>query len=103
MSKGIKAPAILIANDLLDGSIQYYGNNVWVKDINLAKIANTPEEIIALQEIGASELKANKILDADVIEISQTETGIIPNHFRERIKAIGPSIAYGNDQVINRV
>lgn len=103
MSKGIKAPAILIANDLLDGSIQYYGNNVWVKDINIAKIANTAEEIIALQEIGASELKANKILDADVIEITQTETGIIPNHFRERIKAIGPSIAYGNDQVINRV
>lgn len=103
MSKGIKAPAILIANDLLVGSIQYYGDNGWVKDINLAKIANNPEEIIALQEVGANELKSNKILDADVIEISQTETGIIPNHFRERIKAIGPSIAYGNDQVINRV
>jgi hypothetical protein len=90
-------PVILNANNLLEGDVVFWGKSSkgehWVHDHRLAVIARTDEEADRLEAIGQAEFKANTVVDVYLVDVTLDDKGIPqPNHYRERIKTLGPSI-----------
>jgi Protein of unknown function (DUF2849) len=84
---------ILIANDLLSGEVMFMGQQGWILTHHKAKIAQTEEEQIALNELGLKSMANNQVVDAYLIDIALDEHNIPqPLHYRELMRTKGPSI-----------
>lgn len=95
MSKKVKFPAILMAHDLLEGHVLYWQNDGWSREYINSIIANNEKEGAVLEKVAAQETAINKVVDAELVEISLENQTIIPTHFRVKIKVSGPTIEYG--------
>jgi sulfite reductase (NADPH) hemoprotein beta-component len=85
-------PAILLANDLLDGDVVFWTGSGWSDDPAHALVAYGSEQALALQEAATVALQSNKVVDAYLVDVTVSDTGLpVPNHFRERFKIRGPS------------
>ncbi|MCA0423444.1 MAG: DUF2849 domain-containing protein [Proteobacteria bacterium] len=85
-------PAILIANDLLDGDVVFAAGNGWTLNPAEATIARDEETARALEALGAAAFRANRVVDAYLVDITEDEAGVpTPRHFRERFRTKGPS------------
>jgi sulfite reductase (NADPH) hemoprotein beta-component len=92
MSKAPPLPAIVIANDLLDGDVLFLGATGWVRSHKIASIAHEAGEAEALLARASIDLKANRIVDPYLIEISIAADGEpVPVHYRERMRTLGPT------------
>ena len=86
-------PAILIANDLLDGVVVFRGAKGWTQDPREAVIANDAQTAERLTQEAAAGIARQEVVDAYLIDVTIEAGGtIVPNHFRERIKIKGPSV-----------
>jgi sulfite reductase (NADPH) hemoprotein beta-component len=86
-------PAILLANDLLDGEVVFWTGAAWSRDPAEALVARSAEEAEALERAAAAASAANLVVDAYLVDVTVGEGGLaVPNHFRERFKIRGPSI-----------
>lgn len=89
-------PAILLANDLLDGDVVFAGAGAsgqlaWTRDPALALVAADDAAAAGLEAFAAIELAGNRVVDAYLVDVA-IEAGIpVPRHFRERFKTRGPS------------
>ncbi|MBK9082474.1 MAG: DUF2849 domain-containing protein [Rhizobiales bacterium] len=86
-------PAILLANNLLDGEVVFFSGVAWSRDPRRAMVA----EDEATRDLLAREAKAafarNEVVDAEIVDVTRDATGQpVPNHFRERFKIRGPSV-----------
>lgn len=91
-SAKIILPAILLANDLLDGDVVFWTGSDWSHDPAKAIVAQQPEQALALQDAARAALGANKVVDAYLVDVTVSAEGLpVPNHFRERFKIRGPS------------
>lgn len=89
----ILLPAILLANDLLDGDVVFWTATGWSVDPADARVAHDEAEAGRLQEIAAEALSHGAVVDAYLVDVTLREDGLpVPNHFRERFKIAGPSI-----------
>lgn len=90
----ILLPAILLANDLLDGDVVFRAaEGGWTRDPAQALIVHDVEAAEALKAEGAAAFRANRIVDAELVDVTIRDDGLpVPNHFRERFKIAGPSI-----------
>jgi len=91
--KGQPLPAILFANDLLDGDVLFLGAGGWTRNPAEAAIATTQAEADALQSIGDAAAARNEVVDVYLAEVSVDADGrATPKHFRERFRTLGPSV-----------
>ena len=92
------AAKVLTANRLTDGIVVWYSRtNEWVEDVNQADAVTDKEAIIWLEKIAAETLGQGQHCDVVLIEVDQTATGPRPLKLRERIRAEGPTIRFGNE------
>ena len=92
MSKAPPLPAIVIANDLLDGDVLFLGATGWVRSHKIASIAREAGQAEALLARASIDFKANRIVDPYLIEISIAGDGEpVPVHYRERMRTLGPT------------
>lgn len=94
-SKRPPLPAILLANDLLDGDVVFAmataDGIAWTRDPALALVAADDETAAALEAFAAGELAANRVVDAYLVDVESQSGRPVPRHFRERFKTLGPS------------
>ena len=87
---------VVTANRLRDGVIVYLNREQgWVEDIAEATVA-AEDEISALVTQGEKDAAANVVVEVYPVEIPGSHE---PLSARERIRAQGPSIRYGEDAV----
>src|SRR5262245_19747906 len=89
-------PVILLANDLLDGDVVFArteeaGTLGWTRDPKLALVATEEPEAIRLEGFAATEIAAQHVVDAYLVDVAIGAEGPVPRHFRERFKTLGPS------------
>ncbi|PTM43398.1 DUF2849 domain-containing protein [Bosea sp. 124] len=89
-------PAILLANDLLDGDVVFAttesdGVIGWTRDPGLALVAADDVAALRLEGFAAAELAAQHVVDAYLVDVELAAGGPVPRHFRERFKTLGPS------------
>ena len=86
-------PLILLANDLLDGDIIFWTGNAWSRGLNDAATARDEQEAAQLEAAMTSELAANRVVDASLVDVMLCDKGhATPRHMREQIKTLGPTI-----------
>jgi hypothetical protein len=92
MAKGtLPLPAILIANDFLDGEVVFLGAAGFERDHRRAAVASSAAEAEAFLARGAEAFRANAIVDPYLAQVS-VESGVpIPLHYRERMRTLGPT------------
>lgn len=86
---------VLTANRLFDGTSVWLGaNGQWVSDIHDSFVARHEEAVRALEQAGAKAQDDNRVVDAAIIDIEETSSGIRALRLRERIRADGPTIDF---------
>jgi len=95
-AKRVPLPAILLANDLLDGDVVFAttdgtGALAWTRDPALALVAADDAAAERLEAFAAAELRGNKVVDAYLVDVTVESGRPVPRHFRERFKTLGPS------------
>lgn len=90
-------PAILLANDLLDGDVVFAtlasdaGELGWTRDPALALVASDDDGALRLEAFAAREFRGNRVVDAYLVDVEQSGARPVPRHYRERMKTLGPS------------
>lgn len=85
-------PAILIANDLLDGDVVFRTLDGWSRDPADARVVTEPEAAAFLNAEAKAAMARNEVVDAYLVDVEISANGIpVPRHFRERFKILGPS------------
>ncbi len=90
-------PVILLANDLLDGEVVFWGEadaNAagWTRDPAKALVAHDAAAALALQAEGQRAFARQEVVDVYLVDVTVDEKGsAVPRHFRERFKVRGPS------------
>ena len=86
---------VLTANRLTDGISVWLGaNGEWTTSLRDAFLARHEDAVAAIEAAGKKALADNRVVDVNVIEIEETESGPRPYRLRERIRADGPTIDY---------
>lgn len=94
--KRVPLPAILLANDLLDGDVVFATAGAadvlgWTRDPALALVAADDSAATGLEAFAAAELAGNRVVDAYLVDVALEGGYPVPRHFRERFKTLGPS------------
>lgn len=85
-------PAILLANDLLDGDVVFWTDAGWSRDPRAALVAEDQAAADQLEAEGSAAFARQEVVDAYLVDITRDAAGVpVPNHFRERFKVRGPS------------
>lgn len=90
--KRVPLPAILLANDLLDGDVVFSTGEGWTRDPSGALIAHDDVAADRLEAQAKAEFAAQRVVDAYLVDVAIDAKGRpTPRHFRERFKTLGPS------------
>jgi hypothetical protein len=93
VSKNAAKLSVLTANRLGDGTIVYLDfEGAWNENIAEAAVANSPDEVRALEDRGTYDSAHNLVVEPYLIEIRELEGRIEPIRYRERVRAGGPTI-----------
>lgn len=92
MAKGPSLPAIVVANDILSGDVVFLGERAWEPSNAKAMIARKQDEADQLLARAQADFKANRIVDAYLVEVRVLENGTPePIHYREKMRTKGPT------------
>lgn len=94
--KRVPLPAILLANDLLDGDVVFAAADgadalAWTRDPAQSLVAGDDGAADRLEAFATAELRGNKVVDAYLVDVTIECGSPVPRHFRERFKTLGPS------------
>src|SRR6218665_397818 len=94
MGKRPNEALIMSANALLDGDVVYYTpGGAWSPHLAEAAIAGGEAEIAALQAALDAALAAGAVVEPELVPVGIDAAGnIIPSHYREKIRALGPTV-----------
>lgn len=85
-------PAILIANNLLDGDVVFRSRDGWTLNPAEALVAADDATADALEAAGKASFAAREVVDAYLVDVTVAADGLpVPNHFRERYRILGPT------------
>ncbi|MFO1116604.1 MAG: DUF2849 domain-containing protein [Beijerinckiaceae bacterium] len=91
-AKRTPLPAILIANDLLDGDVVFRTASGWTRDPREASVATDQDAADRLEVEAVQGMKRQEVVDAYLIDVDVKNGVPVPRHFRERFKTLGPSV-----------
>ncbi|HMB47611.1 MAG TPA: DUF2849 domain-containing protein [Afifellaceae bacterium] len=83
---------VLTANRLVDGEAVWFGENGrWIETLDGSQVADSLDQVEALEAIAARDVAANLVVDVALIDVRRAEGALWPVRLRERIRAIGPT------------
>ncbi|POO57403.1 DUF2849 domain-containing protein [Agrobacterium rosae] len=86
---------VLTANRLGDGiAVWLDANGEWTEDLQSALVARHAEAEASLEDIGKRDFSANKVVDVNIVDVTEEAGRLWPTRLRERIRAAGPTIQY---------
>lgn len=89
-------PQVITANDLVEGDSVFLGPAGWTRDVGLARVAETPEALAALEAEGRAAEDANLVVGPYAVAVSLEGGRPWPRLRREQIRASGnPTVAVG--------
>lgn len=78
---------ILTGNDLRTGAVIWWDGSGWSLYVNNAvDAAEHADEILAREEA------ARRVNSSYIVDAEKTADGVRPNHIKERIRALGPTV-----------
>ncbi|WP_420960234.1 DUF2849 domain-containing protein [Brucella sp. IR073] len=87
---------VLTANRLIDGEVVWYGaDGQWRGTIDGVWIARDAETEAALEAAGKAAVRANLVVDANLIDVEDRGGKLHPLRLRERIRISGPTVDFG--------
>lgn len=87
---------IITANRLDDGAVVFLSSNGWVTDIAQAAVLSALDAIEAGFATAERFARDQVIVDASAVEVALDENQRpVPVKLRERIRAFGPTVHYG--------
>jgi hypothetical protein len=87
---------IITANRLGDGAVVFLSAEGWVTDIVDSAVLNAPDAIEAGFVTAERSASEQEIVGVEAIEVSLDENrSPVPIRLRERIRAFGPTVRYG--------
>jgi hypothetical protein len=84
-------PAILVANDLLDGDVVFAAADGFTRDPRQARIATDDATADALQVFAAQAYARGQIVDPYLVDVEIHGGAPVPRHYREKLRLLGPS------------
>jgi hypothetical protein len=94
MSKRSQEALIMSANTLLGGEVVYYAaDTAWSPHLAEALVARTEEETAALEAARAAAEARGDVVEPEIVPVGTDPAGnIVPSHYREKIRALGPTV-----------
>jgi len=87
---------VVTANRLIDGIVIFVGPGPgWVTDIRLANVLDDGPQLGAALAFGAEQVTIRQIVDPYAVDVGIEDGYPMPERLRERIRALGPSVDYG--------
>ena len=81
-------PSVVTANRLVDGIVVYLApGGGWTEEIGRARIAETEDEVAALEVQAAESVKAREVVAVYPMEVALHDGAVDPLSVRERIRA----------------
>ena len=81
-------PSVVTANRLIDGIVVYLAKDGgWTEEIDRARLAETEDEIKALEEAAAKDVAARKVVAVYPMDVAVRDGTVDPLSVRERIRA----------------
>ena len=81
-------PSVVTANRLKDGIVVYLGSDGrWTEEIGHARIAETEDEVAALEAQAAEAVKARVVVAVYPMDVALNDGAVDPLSVRERIRA----------------
>lgn len=91
--RGLTLPAILLANDLIEGDTIFRGKGTWERDPARAKVAHDEATAELLESEGSAAAAANLVVDPYLVVVKLDADGRpVPTHFREATRITGPTV-----------
>ena len=89
-------PAVLTGNSLRGGEVVYFDGSEWSTDIARGLLATNEAEARRLEATAATSL--DTVIDAYLVSAATDADGrAAPLHYREAIRAAGPTIKFGSE------
>ncbi|RCS24863.1 DUF2849 domain-containing protein [Phyllobacterium salinisoli] len=86
---------VLTANRLRDGEVVWYGaDGEWRETIEGVLVARDADAAAALESVGKAAIRANLVVDVNLIDVEDRGGELYPLRLRERIRISGPTIDY---------
>jgi hypothetical protein len=86
-------PVILSANALVGGEVVYWAGPGWSAHLGNALVARDEAGALALEAVRDAPATAADAVGAELVAVALDRGGrVIPSHYRERIRALGPTI-----------
>jgi len=81
-------PSVVTANRLIDGIVVYLAKDGgWTEEIDRARLAETEDEVKALEAEAAKDVAARKVVAVYPMEVAVRDGTVDPLSVRERIRA----------------
>ena len=81
-------PSVVTANRLRDGIVVYLASDgSWTEEIGRARIAETEDDLAALEARAAEDVKARKVVAVYAMDVALHDGAVDPLSVRERIRA----------------
>ena len=81
-------PSVVTANRLTDGIVVYLApDGSWTEQIDRARIAETEDEVAALEARAAESVKAREVVAVYPMDVALNDGAVDPLSVRERIRA----------------
>ena len=81
----------IVANSLTEGEVVFLGNGgAWVKNFSEARLFEDAAE--AQEAEAAAKAQVTTVIDAYAIDVRLDDGAPVPISYRERVKALGPTI-----------
>lgn len=84
-------PLILTANDLMSGATVYWTGAGWSESLRDALVAQDDAAATALDERRHAGEASGEVIEPYLATVAIDAGGIMPVHYRERIRIIGPT------------
>ena len=86
-------PLILSANALLDGDVIYRAAGGWSLHLAEARVAEDEAAADELAAVKEAVDRSGEVVAAELVPVARDRAGrIVPSHYRERIRALGPTV-----------
>jgi hypothetical protein len=81
-------PSVVTANRLIDGIVVYLASDGgWTEEIGRARLAETEDEVKALEAEAAKDIAARKVVAVYPMDVAVRDGTVDPLSVRERIRA----------------
>jgi Protein of unknown function (DUF2849) len=81
-------PSVVTANRLIDGIVVYLASDGgWTEEIGRARVAETEDEVKALEAEAAKDVAARKVVAVYPMDVAIRDGTVDPLSVRERIRA----------------